>query len=280
MTAEPHQSPVTDAVRSLEMRWIFPGQLETAVSRWFGRFAARTESREDTYLLDPQLPGLSVKVRGGGALEVKAYRGSLGILDLPGGARGHLESWHKWSFPFSPLRPGSGDPPGWLPVRKRRRISRFSRASAQIVARTGGRWASRRPAPPACSVANSRRPPRSYSPSPCPAGWNPARMSPGPMRSGWASGSAANSDAGASRLSLRRRFENGPASCPRGPVTHEAGLDYFRRVAGAGSSPRWKRRVGGDRHLRPRNHRVRIQEGRHNKEGLHNKEGVDELSGD
>ena len=56
------------------MRWIFPGQLETAVARWFGRFPAETQSRQDTYLLDPQLRGLSVKVRGGGALEVKVYR--------------------------------------------------------------------------------------------------------------------------------------------------------------------------------------------------------------
>ena len=88
MTAEPPGSPVTEGVRSLEVRWIFPGQLETAVAGWFGRFPARTESREDTYLLDPQLPGLSVKVRGGGALEVKAYRGSPGILEVPGRARG------------------------------------------------------------------------------------------------------------------------------------------------------------------------------------------------
>ena len=49
--------------------------------------------------------GLSVKVRGGGALEVKAYRGSPGILEVAGRARGRLEAWHKWSFPFSPLRP-------------------------------------------------------------------------------------------------------------------------------------------------------------------------------
>jgi hypothetical protein len=35
-----------------------------AVARWFGRFPAWTESREDAYLLDPQLRGLSVKVRG------------------------------------------------------------------------------------------------------------------------------------------------------------------------------------------------------------------------
>jgi len=138
MTAEPPDSPVTEAVRSLEVRWIFPGQLEPAVAGWFGRFPAGTESREDTYLLDPQLPGLSVKVRGGGALEVKAYRGSPGILAVAGRARGRMEFWQKWSFPFSPPRPGSGDPPGWRPVRKRRRISRFSAASGQIVAPAPG----------------------------------------------------------------------------------------------------------------------------------------------
>jgi hypothetical protein len=79
--------------RSPEVRWIFPGQLETVVAGWFGRFPAGTESREDTYLLDPQLRGLSVKVRGGGALEVKLYRGSPGILEVAGRARGRLESW-------------------------------------------------------------------------------------------------------------------------------------------------------------------------------------------
>ena len=115
------------------MRWIFPGQMEAAVAGWFGRFPAGTESRQDTYLLDPQLPGLSVKVRGGGALEVKAYRGSPGILEVPGRARGRLESWQKWSFPSSPPRPDSAGPAGWRPVRKRRRISRFSLASGRIV---------------------------------------------------------------------------------------------------------------------------------------------------
>ena len=84
MTGIPRESLVTEGVRSLEVRWIFPGQLEAAVARWFGRFPAGTESREDLYLLDPQLPGLSVKVRGGGALEVKAYRGSPGILEAAG----------------------------------------------------------------------------------------------------------------------------------------------------------------------------------------------------
>jgi hypothetical protein len=135
MTAEPPPSPVTEAVRSLEVRWIFPGQLETAVTRWFSRFPATAESREDAYLLDPPMRGLSVKVRAGGALEVKVYRGSPGILQVPGRARGRLEAWQKWSFPCRPLRQHSADPVGWQPVRKRRRITRFSQASGPAAAR-------------------------------------------------------------------------------------------------------------------------------------------------
>jgi hypothetical protein len=142
--AEPLESPVTEGVRSLEVRWIFPGQMETAIAGWFRRFPAEMESREDTYLLDPPLRGLSVKVRGGGTLEVKAYRGSPGILEVAGRARGRMESWQKWSFPFSPLSQNSGDPAGWRPVRKRRRISRFSWASGQIVAPGSGLGQQRR----------------------------------------------------------------------------------------------------------------------------------------
>ena len=138
MTPESLEIPVTEGARSLEVRWIFPGQLEAAVAGWFGRFPARMESREDTYLLEPWLDGLSVKVRGRGALEVKAYRGSPGILEVAGRVRGRLESWQKWSFPVSPLSPGSGNPAGWRPVRKRRRLSRFSPGSGQIVARSPG----------------------------------------------------------------------------------------------------------------------------------------------
>ncbi len=82
--------------------------------------------------------GLSVKVRGGGALEVKVYHGSPGILEVVGRARGRLESWQKWSFPFSPPGPDRGERAGGRLVCKRRRISRFSRASSQIVARVPG----------------------------------------------------------------------------------------------------------------------------------------------
>ena len=134
MTAQPPDSPASEGVRSLEVRWIFPGPLTGAVARWFGRFPAGVESREDTYLLDPPLPGLSAKIRGGGALEVKMFRGSPGMLEVAGRARGQMESWQKWSFPFRPLSQRRANPAGWRPVRKRRRISRFSFAGGQMVA--------------------------------------------------------------------------------------------------------------------------------------------------
>ncbi|MCW2910407.1 MAG: hypothetical protein JWL68_5196 [Actinomycetia bacterium] len=128
-------SLVTGGVRSLEVRWIFPGRLEAAVAGWFGRFPAGVESREDTYLLDPPLRRLSVKIRGGEALEVKVYGGSPGILEVPGRARGWMEDWQKWSYLCGPLSQDRGDPACWRPVRKKRRINRFSLASGRIVAR-------------------------------------------------------------------------------------------------------------------------------------------------
>ena len=75
MTAVQPENSVTGPLRSLEVRWILPGQLEPAVTGWFARFPAEVSSREDTYLVDPQLGGQSVKLRGGKTLEVKVYRG-------------------------------------------------------------------------------------------------------------------------------------------------------------------------------------------------------------
>jgi hypothetical protein len=125
-------------VRSLEVRWILPGHLAGAVARWFGRFPAETKALADSYLLDPHLPGLSVKVRGGRALEVKVYRGSPGLLKVAGRARGRLESWQKWSFPHGPPSQGPGSPAGWRLVSKRRRISQFSLAGGRAQARVPG----------------------------------------------------------------------------------------------------------------------------------------------
>jgi hypothetical protein len=93
----------------------------------------------DSYLLDPRMRGLSVKIRADRALEVKAYRGNLGILHVPGSAHGYLEAWQKWSFPFRPPSQAGAVPAGWERVRKRRRISRFSLAGGQLLPGSAGR---------------------------------------------------------------------------------------------------------------------------------------------
>lgn len=137
MTERPELSDV-DAVGSLEVRWIFPGQLQAAMAPWFGRFPSAPESREDAYLVDPPLRGLSVKVRGGGLLEVKMYRGSPGILDVAGRARGRMQSWQKWSFPCDPPGQAGDHPAGWKLVRKRRLISVFPPVDAEVRAALPG----------------------------------------------------------------------------------------------------------------------------------------------
>jgi hypothetical protein len=135
MTAGQPEGPLSEGIRTLEVRWILPGELQTPVAGWFGQFTGGTESRQDTYLVSPHLPGLSVKIRGGRALEVKVYRGSPGNLEVAGRARGRMESWQKWSFPCGRLSPGSGEVAGWRQVRKRRRIAWFAPASEPVLAR-------------------------------------------------------------------------------------------------------------------------------------------------
>ena len=49
MTAAQTESLRTQGVRSLEVRWIFSGELAGVVDGWFARFPAETERREDTY---------------------------------------------------------------------------------------------------------------------------------------------------------------------------------------------------------------------------------------
>jgi hypothetical protein len=132
VTVAPAQGPVIEGLRSLEVRWILSGQLGPAVAGWFGRFPAEMVSRADTYLLSPDLGGLSVKIRAGTALEVKVYQGSPGILDVAGRAHGRIESWQKWSFPFNPPIQAGGLN-GWTVIRKKRRITRFRWPAA-------GRW--------------------------------------------------------------------------------------------------------------------------------------------
>jgi len=122
-----------EGVRSLEVRWIFAGRPATAVAEWFERFPSQAVTVEDAYLVDPHMPGLSVKIRDRRALEIKRYHGSPGLLEIPGRARGRLECWQKWSFPSTPLSQGSDDPAGWRTVRKRRRISRLPGCAVELT---------------------------------------------------------------------------------------------------------------------------------------------------
>lgn len=123
-----------EGVRSLEVRWILPGQVGIAIAGWFGRFPGEVAVREDSYLLDPELGGLSVKLRAGRALEVKAYHGSPGILHTAGRVQGRTESWQKWSYPAGLFGLEAASVADWTVVRKRRRISRFWLASGHVVA--------------------------------------------------------------------------------------------------------------------------------------------------
>jgi len=138
MTSAAPEGFLPEGVPSLEVRWILPGQLDTAVAAWFGTSVSLMESREDSYLLRPDLGALSVKVRGDRALEVKVFLGSPGILDLPGRARGRLQYWQKWSFPVRSLGQDVKEAAGWQRVRKQRRTIRFS-LTGRRIARAGER---------------------------------------------------------------------------------------------------------------------------------------------
>jgi hypothetical protein len=122
---------VTDFADSLEIRWIVPGWPKAAMRDWFAALPpapSAIETRKDAYLVRPWLPGLSVKLRAGVGLDVKALRGGGEVLSLPGGSRGRMEAWRKWSFPYEPV-PGDPLPAGWTVVRKRRRTAWFSLAT-------------------------------------------------------------------------------------------------------------------------------------------------------
>lgn len=132
MTSAVPEGSLSRGVLSLEVRWILPGRLDTAVAAWFGTSVFQTESREDTYLLSPDLGGLSVKVRGGRALEVKAFLGSPGVLDLQDRACGRMQYWQKWSFPLRSFSRDAREPDGWRRVHKQRKTIRFALTGGRV----------------------------------------------------------------------------------------------------------------------------------------------------
>jgi hypothetical protein len=66
MATEPPQSPVTEAVRGLEVRWIFPGQLEAQVAGWFARFPARMSHAKTSTCSSRLWPGCRSRSAGAG----------------------------------------------------------------------------------------------------------------------------------------------------------------------------------------------------------------------
>ena len=117
---------------SLEMRWIAAGPVTPALREWFARFPVGAETRDDAYLLQPRLRRLAVKLRDGNAVDLKALLGTPKPVDLPGGGRGTLELWRKWSFSGDSYgAQANSDAPGtgWAVVRKKRFSTWFPLAS-------------------------------------------------------------------------------------------------------------------------------------------------------
>lgn len=123
------------AAVSLEVRWIHRGRLPTLLAERLEPFGDAIEVREDSYLTGPVLPNLSIKIRGAAQLDVKAFRHSPGRLALPGGTRGRLEVWEKWSFPLAADPQPLLDSASWTKVKKVRRRRWFGVADGHLVER-------------------------------------------------------------------------------------------------------------------------------------------------
>jgi hypothetical protein len=137
---EPHGAPVdvtgsAGGVVSLEVRWIHAGPLPAVLAERLGPFEEGIEAREDRYLADPVLPDISIKIRGGVQLDVKAFRHSPGRLSLPGGARGRLELWEKWTYRLADIPQPLIDGASWTQVEKARRRRSFALADGGLVER-------------------------------------------------------------------------------------------------------------------------------------------------
>jgi hypothetical protein len=126
---------------TLEVRWISRGGVPPGLLDYFGPFREPAEVREDRYLVDPWLPLLGVKIRGGASLDIKVSHGGAKELHLANAATGRLEHWTKWTFPInftSVSSPGSEprpDDPAWVAVHKVRRRRSFMVADNLVVER-------------------------------------------------------------------------------------------------------------------------------------------------
>lgn len=128
-------------LKTVEVRWFFPGEIPPAVTTWFisaAPYSVREPIRTDYYLNLLNRESVGIKVRQG-RLEVKQRQSSIGRFQIQEGVTGHLESWRKWGVSLGELR---GEPAKeiqnmWLPVIKERRIYCYTLSKGIWQARGG-----------------------------------------------------------------------------------------------------------------------------------------------
>lgn len=86
---------------TIELRWFFEGEPDSAVLRWFNRGQevdwTTLPGRTDDYLAMPGVLDLGVKLREG-RVEIKGCWEELGAQELSKGVVGVPERWVKWSY--------------------------------------------------------------------------------------------------------------------------------------------------------------------------------------
>jgi hypothetical protein len=90
-----------------EVRWLRRGAAPSDLTEWFSRLPHVVETREDRYLVNPQITGLSLKIRGNESIDVKQRQSSLGVVHLAGRMTGSADTWLKTSVPLP-------EEPDWL----------------------------------------------------------------------------------------------------------------------------------------------------------------------
>ncbi len=129
---------------TLEVRWFYPGPIPQDVLAWYhyGERAPEGQPpRIDYYLRLPHQDDLNIKLREG-RIEIKQRAKQYGVEQLHARVSGLVESWHKWSFGVNDLGSGLGDlagpQPGWLAVRKARRLRRYLVTDGEEVSAIAG----------------------------------------------------------------------------------------------------------------------------------------------
>ena len=121
---------MSDLLHSAEIRWFFQGRLPHEFLAWFtARKEIVASERMDSYLLFPGCESVGVKQREG-RFEIKAIRGASETMSLGNSISGRSDAWVKWSYGGEGIDHWiaslSRETGGWLPVKKKRWLRKFS----------------------------------------------------------------------------------------------------------------------------------------------------------